>query len=74
MATKEKMIEAVIRDSPLHFKISREFAEDCLRVVGSVVRHQVLGPMFCEEAVIADDGSVAKMIFIGTSNKDGMRK
>jgi hypothetical protein len=74
MMPKDKMIEAVIRDSPLHFKISHEFANDCLRAIGSVVRHQVLGPIFCDEAVIADDGSVAKMIFIGTSNKNDLRR
>jgi hypothetical protein len=66
------MIEAEIKNTPVHFKISHEFAMDCLRVIGSVVRHQVLGPIFCDEAVMADDGSVAKMVFIGTSNKNGI--
>ena len=66
------MIEAVIKDSPLHFKISLEFAQHCLRVIGSVVRHQELGPIFCDEAVIADDGTITKMIFIGTSNQNGL--
>ena len=68
------MIDAVIKDSPLHFKISRGFANVCLRVIGSVVHHQVLGPIFCEEAVIANDGTIAKMVFVGTSDKNGLRR
>ena len=68
------MIEAVIKDSPVYFKISDGFANDCLRLIGSVVRHQVLGPIFCEEAVIADDGKIARMIFSGTSDKNGLRR
>ena len=67
------MIEAVFRNSPLHFKISRGFAEDCLHRVGSVVRHQVMGPLFCEEVVIADDGTIVKVILLGTTNGAAFR-
>ena len=63
------MIEAEIKNTPLHFKINHEFATNCLSVIGSVVRHQVLGPIFCDEVILAGDGSVVKVVFIGTSNK-----
>lgn len=68
------MIYAVIKDSPLHFKISSQFANDCLCVIGSVVLHQVLGPIFCEEAVLSEDGRIAKMVFVGTSDQNGLRR
>lgn len=68
------MIEAFIKDTPVHFKISHNFAQICFQNIGSVVSHDSLGPIFCEEAVLKNDGTLAKMIFIGTSNKNGLRR
>jgi len=66
-------VEAVMKGSPFHFKISQGFASDCIGVMGSVVHHPTLGPMFCDEAVLHANGHVHKMVFVGTSNKNGLR-
>jgi len=65
-------IEAVIKNTPMRFKIDQEFASICH--IGSVVRHHTLGPIFYEEAVIGDDGRIDKVVFIGTSGKNGLRR
>lgn len=70
--TGQHNVEAVIKNSPIHFKISQEFARNCINSIGSVVNHAILGPIFCDEAIIDDNGLVNMMIFIGTSNKNGL--
>jgi len=70
--TGQHNIEAVIKDTPVRFKINHEFARVC--AIGSVVRHDILGPIFYEEAVIGDDGFINKVVFIGTSDKNGLRR
>lgn len=71
---KNDLVNAFVKGSPLQFKISPDFAHDCLNVIGSVVRHDVLGPMLCDEAIILNDGSISKMVFVGTSTKNGLRR
>ncbi len=66
-------VEAVMKGTSFHFKISQGFANDCLGVMGSVVHHPGLGPMFCDKAVLDATGHVYKMVFVGTSNKNGLR-
>lgn len=69
---QQSMVQAEV--GIIHFQITREFAEDCLRSVGSVVRHDQLGLLFCDEVLIGTDGSVDKVVFLGTCQKNGFLK
>lgn len=67
-------IRAVVRGTPIRFHIHQRFAEECLHTIGSVVRHPTLGPIFCEEAVVAENGTIDTLVFLGTSNQNGLRR
>lgn len=58
----------------LCFHITKQFAEDCLQAVGSVVRHDQLGLLFCDEVSIRPDGSIDKVVFLGTCQKNGLQR
>lgn len=68
---QESMVQAEV--GIIHFQITKQFAEDCLRSVGSVVRHDQLGLLFCDEVSIRPDGSIGKVVFLGTCNTNGLR-
>lgn len=70
--SEQHVIRAVIKNTPIRFKINPGFAD--LSAIGSVVRHHTLGPIFYDEAILNDDGSVNKVVFLGTSDKNGLRK
>lgn len=61
-------MEAIIRGTPVRFKVSRKFATTCLSRVGSVVVHDSLGPLFCDEIEVSHTGDVSRVILIGTSS------
>ena len=67
-------VQAILKDTPLQFHVSQDFAMHCVNAIGSVVHHAVLGSIFCEEAVIHEDGSLQTLVFVGTSNRNGLRK
>ena len=67
------MVLAIIYNTSMKFNINQEFANNCITYVGSVIKHNTLGKLFCDELIIDNNGNVSKVIFIGTSKKNGLR-
>lgn len=65
--------EAEIHGSPIKFRITDLFASYCLCQIGTTVRHDILGPLFCDEIFVGRNGLVEKVVFFGTSNPHQLR-
>lgn len=59
---------AIIQGSPIQFKVSDEFADYCLHHVGSVIHHDILGSLFCDEILMNENGRVREIMLVGTSD------
>lgn len=61
---------ATLQGSPLRFHVSPEYADACIDRIGTVVQHDVFGPLFCHEIHMDKQGNVSTIVFIGTCKND----
>lgn len=62
------MVPSMIQGSPIRFYVNYDFAEYCLDHIGQVIKHDILGSLFCNEIIMDKHGEIELIIFIGTSS------
>lgn len=74
MINVKEMTYAILYGTNMKFKVDYYFADKCFDWVGKVVKHPLLGNLFCHECEMDENGNIKRILLVGTTTRETCRK